>query len=240
MSAFRTAGRQFRANVWLPAILCAASIAGANEAPTRSPDPSAGVRFDQKLDAQVPLDLEFNDEQGRPATLRESFGGKPVVLLLVYFKCPMLCGVELDALSRSLEEMKLTAGREFNVVAVSFDPREGPQLARAKRDNYLKRYRRAGAEQGWRFLTGGEPSIRALADTVGFQYRFDKQTGQYAHAAGLMVLTPQGRLSRYLYGIEYPPRDLNLALVEASQNQIGSLADQLLLLCYHYDPTTGK
>jgi len=224
--------------VGLAAIVCGTAV--ADESQDSVLDPSRGVRFDQKLDAQLPLELVFQDENGRPFRLRESFDGKPVVLLLVYYMCPMLCGVELEALTRTLQEMEFSAGDEFNIVTVSFDSRETPDLAREKRKKYLKRYGRDAAETGWRFLTGDKEPIRRLTQSVGFQFRYDERNDQFAHAAGIIVVTPEGRVSRYLYGVEYPARDLRLALVEASRNRIGSAADRLLLLCYHYDPAQGK
>ena len=198
------------------------------------------VGIDQRLDEQVPLDLVFRDESGRQVQLREYFGAKPVVLALVYYECPMLCNQVLNGLVGSLKGMSLNVGDQFNVVTVSFDPRETPQLAAAKKDSYIKRYGRANAAAGWHFLTGDEDSIKRLTQAVGFRYAWDAETNQFAHASGIMVLTPEGRISRYLYGIEYAPKDLRLGLVEASQNKIGSPVDRLLLFCYHYDPATGK
>ena len=198
------------------------------------------VGIDQKLGAQVPLDIRLRDETGAAIPLRDLFQGKPIVLNLVYYECPMLCNMTMDGQVRGLTELSLDAGEDFTVLTVSFDPREGHDLAAAARRTALKRYGRPGAERGWRFLTGDEPQTRRLANAVGFRYRFDSTTGQFAHAAGLVVLTPDGKVSRYLYGVEFPPRDLRLALVQASGGQIGTATDQLLLLCYHYDPTTGK
>ncbi len=198
------------------------------------------VGIDQKLNAQVPLDLVFRDESGRAVTLREYFGERPVLLSLVYYECPMLCTLILNGLLRSLRALSFTAGKEFVVLTVSFDPREGPQLAAAKKRAYVRSYGRPEAERGWHFLTGDEDAIRRLTEAVGFRYAFDAETGQFAHASGIMVLTPQGRVARYFYGIEYAPRDLRLGLVEAAQGKIGSPVDQLLLYCYHYDPKTGR
>jgi len=198
------------------------------------------VGIDQNLDAQVPLDLTFRDETGAPVRLGDCFRGKPVVLSLVYYECPMLCGLIFDGLLKSLRVLPLDVAEDFDIITVSFDPGETPQLAAAKKENCLRQYGRPGAAAGWRFLTGDEASIRALTDAVGFRYVYDPATDQYAHASSLMVLTPNGRIARYLYGIEYQPRDLKLSLVEAADGRIGSPVDQLLLLCYHYDPTTGK
>jgi protein SCO1/2 len=198
------------------------------------------VGIDQKLNEQVPLDLVFRDEAGKVVKLREYFGEKPVILSLVYYECPMLCNMILNGLYRSLRTLSFDVGREFNVVTVSFNPKETPALAAAKKDTYIKAYARPGAAQGWHFLTGAEESIRQLTQAVGFRYTYDPQTKQYAHASGIMVLTPQGKLARYFYGIEYAPKDLRLGLVEASAGKIGSPVDQVLLFCYHYDPVTGK
>jgi cytochrome c oxidase subunit II len=203
-------------------------------------DLSRGIRIEQRLDAQVPLDLTFRDESGRAVRLGECLDGKPTILVLAYYDCPMLCTLVLNGLTSSLTDLKFNVGREFNVVTVSIDPREQPALAAAKKEIYVKRYGRAGAREGWHFLTGDEENIKRLADAVGFRYAYDPATGQYAHASGIMVLTPAGRVARYFYGIEYPPKDLRLGLVEASQGRIGSPVDQVLLLCYHYDVATGR
>ena len=198
------------------------------------------VRIDQRLDQQLPLSLTFRDESGKPVKLGDYFGEKPVLLSLVYYRCPMLCTLVLNGELRALRAVPLTIGREFDVVTVSIDPRETPELAAAKKSEYLRKYKRAGAETGWHFLTGDEKSIRQLAEAVGYRYTYDPETGQYAHAAGIMVATPRGKLSKYFYGIEYSARDLRLGLVEAGENRIGSIADQILLFCFHYDPMTGK
>jgi protein SCO1/2 len=213
------------------------SLAAA-QGTSRSNPPDAGI--EQKLGEQVPLDLTFIDEAGQPATLRELVDDKPVVLALVYYKCPMLCGQVLNGLLESLRELRLDAGREFNVLTISIDPEETPALAAAKKKGYLARYNRSGSETGWRFLTGEPDHISQIADAVGFRYTYDPKTRQYAHAAGIMVLTPEGRIARYFYGIRYNPRDLRLGLVEASSGTIGSPVDALLLLCYSYDPAHGR
>jgi protein SCO1 len=196
------------------------------------------VSLEQRLNQQVPLNLSFRDDNGSQTPLSSYFGSKPVILALVYYRCPMLCTQILNGLVVSLRGMSLVSGRDFEVVAVSIDPTETPDLAARKKAEYLRRY--AKSSTGWHFLTGAEPQIRQLAEAVGFRYAYDPRTKQYAHASAIMVLTPGGRLSRYFYGIEYAPRDLRLGLVEASENKIGSPADQLLLYCYHYDPSTGK
>jgi protein SCO1 len=204
------------------------------------PDVLKEVTIEQRLNEQVPLDLVFRDETGRPVKLGEYFGEKPVVLSLVYYECPMLCNQVLNGLVGTLEAMSFTVGKEFNVITVSFDARETPELAAAKKKTYLKRYGRAEAAEGWHFLTGDQESIDRLTDAVGFRYRWDQQSNQFAHASAIMVATPEGKLSHYFYGIEYSARELRLSLVEASANKIGSPVDQLILYCYHYDPTTGK
>jgi protein SCO1/2 len=204
------------------------------------PDVAREVGIDQKLDSQVPLDLTFRDEAGNEVRLGDYFGEKPVVLVLAYYRCPKLCNLVLNALLQSFREMSFTVGKEFNVVTVSFDPRETPELAAAKKRSYVEKYGRDGAEGGWHFLTGAKPQIDALAEAVGFRYRYLEKEDLYAHASGIMVLTPGGRLSRYFYGISYSPRDLRFGLIEASNNKIGTPADQaLLLLCLHYDVKTG-
>lgn len=199
------------------------------------------VSFEQRLNEQLPLDLVFRDETGREVKLAEYFNhGRPVILSLVFYECPMLCNQVLNGLVSSIKTLSFTAGKEFDVLTVSFDPREGPELARAKRDSYIMRYQRPGAENGWHFLVGSQESITALTKAVGFNYTYDNATNQFAHASGIIVLTPQGKLSRYFYGIDYAPRDLRFGLIEASEGRIGSPVDQLLLYCYHYDPATGK
>ncbi len=199
------------------------------------------VNIEQRLGNRIPLDLKFRDESGREVRLAEYFAkGKPVALTLVYYECPMLCSQVLNGAVGAFQGLQFTAGREFEVVTVSFDPREGPDLAARKKETYLNRYKREGAGQGWHFLTGDEASIKALADAVGFRYAWDEQSQQFAHASAIMVATPQGRLSHYFYGIDYAPRDLRLALVEASEGKVGSPVDALMLFCYHYDPAAGR
>jgi len=198
----------------------------------------AGI--DQKLDAQIPLDLTFRDESGAPVQLKSIFGSKPVIVSLVYYECPMLCTIVLNGMVSAMRAMSIDVGTDFEVLTVSFDPKETPELAAAKKATYLEQYRRPSAARGWHFLTGDEASIRALADAVGFNFEWDERMQQYAHAAGIVIATPQGRVSRYFYGVEYSPRDLRLSLVEASQNRIGSLVDAILLYCFHWDPLTGR
>ena len=199
-----------------------------------------GVGIDQNLNAQIPLELTFKDDTGQVVRLGQYFRQKPVVLALVYYQCPMLCNMVLDGLTHSMEKISLNLGPDFDVVTVSFDPRENWQLAASKKANYVEKYQRKGAAEAWHFLTGHEDAIKKLADTAGFHYKYDPATKQFAHASGIMVLTPEGRIARYLYGIEYKPRDLRLGLVEASQHKIGSPVDALMLFCFHWDPATGK
>ena len=199
-----------------------------------------GVGMDQKLHTHVPLHLVFHDEFGRLVSFGDYFHGKPVVLALVYYRCPMLCTQILNGVEMSLKAVSFNPGKDFEVVAVSFDPKDTTETAAGKRRMYLRRYNRAGTDNGWHFLTGDETNIRALTDAVGFHYKYDPKTEQFAHASGIYVLTPQGRISKMFYGVEYAPRDLRLALVEASNDKIGSPVDQVLLFCFHYDPSVGK
>jgi protein SCO1/2 len=199
------------------------------------------IGIDQNLDAQVPLDLTFRDESGTPVQLEKYFHkGKPVILTLVYYECPMLCTLVLNGLTSSLRTLSFDVGKQFEIVTVSFNPNESPQLAAGKKRTYLDEYRRPDADQGWHFLTGEPAAIETLARSVGFRYRYDPDVKQFAHAAAIMVLTPSGRVARYFYGVEYAPRDLRLGLIEAAENRIGNPVDQLLLYCFHYDPATGK
>jgi protein SCO1/2 len=198
------------------------------------------IGFDQRLGETVPLDLAFADEAGRSVRLSDYFGKKPVVLSLVYYECPMLCTLSLNGLAGALEVLSFVPGQEFEVVTVSFDPTETPVLAAAKKKAYLARYKRPGAHAGWHFLTGAKESVDALVRAVGFRYVWDEATRQFAHPAGILVLTPEGRISHYLFGVEYSPKDLRLALVDAAGGRIGNPVDQLLLYCYQYDPQTGR
>jgi protein SCO1/2 len=197
------------------------------------------VGIEQKMGAQVPTNLPFLDESGRAVTLRQ-YLGKPVILALVYYQCPSLCNMILNGVVRSMRALRMSAGDEFDVVAVSFDPRETPEMAAAKKASYVREYDREGSEKGWHFLTGAEASSKSLADSVGFRYSYDGLTNQFAHGSAIMLLTPEGRVARYFYGIDYPARDLRLGLVEASEGRVSSPVDQVLLYCYHYDPANGK
>ncbi len=198
------------------------------------------VGIEQHLNDQIPPDLIFRDETGKSVRLADYFGRKPLILNLVYYQCPMLCGEVLSGLESALRVLKFDVGKEFDVLTISFDPKETPQMATAKKAEFLKRYGRPGAAEGWHFLTGPESSIAALTKVAGFDYEYDPKTGQFAHATAIMVLTPEGRIAQYYYGVEFAPKDLRLGLVQASQNKIGSIVDEVLLYCYHYNPDTGK
>jgi protein SCO1 len=197
------------------------------------------VGIDQKMGAQVPVNLPFLDESGHSVTLSQ-YLGKPVILALVYYQCPSLCNMVLNGVLRSVKNLSLTAGNEYDIVAVSFDPRETSEMAAAKKASYVKGYNRPGAEQGWHFLTGPEASSKTLAEAIGFHYAYDAVSNQYAHGSAIMLLTPDGRVARYFYGIDYQARDVKLGLVEASDRRIGSAIDAVMLYCYHYDPSNGK
>ena len=212
-------------------------------APSGLPTALNGVGIDQKLNEQLPLDLVLRNEQGENVRLGDYFGKKPVVLSLVYYQCPMLCNQVLNGMVTAFKVMSFAPGKDFEVVTVSFDPRETPALAAAKKQtyvDYLPEAKRAQANAGWHFLTADENSISRITSAVGFRYHWDEATNQFVHASAIYVATPQGKLARYFYGIEYAPRDLRLGLIEAADNKIGSPVDQLLLYCYHYDPATGK
>jgi protein SCO1/2 len=198
------------------------------------------IGFDQNIDQMLPLDAQFRDDEGNAVTLGSYYGKRPVLLAFVYYNCPMLCTQVLNAMTATISTLSLEAGDDFDVVMVGIDPRETPAQAAAKKAEYLHRYKRRGADAGWHFLTGTEPEIKRVAKAAGFRYAWDEQTQQYAHPTGIIVTTTDGRLARYLFGIEYGPRDLKLALVEASDGKVGTFADQLILFCYHYDPMTGR
>jgi protein SCO1/2 len=215
--------------------------------PPRATTPAGGkpavlkdVGIEQRLNEQVPLDLTFRDEQGNTVELGRYFGTKPVLLSLVYYNCPMLCNQVLNGMTSGLTVLPFNVGKEFDVVTVSFDARETPEQAAEKKKTYINWYRREGAASGWHFLTGDQASIDRLTRAVGFKYAFDPATNQFAHASGIMLLTPQGKLARYFYGVEYAPKDMKFAIMEAAEGRAGSPVDQLLLYCYHYDPATGK
>ena len=205
-----------------------------------TPDPRTGAGFDQKLDDTIPLDLSFKDETGKEVKLASYFGDKPVVLQLAYYSCPMLCSVVSTALAKIVPQVGLDLGKDYEIITVSIDPRDTPQIASEKKDAVLKDYSIDSESNHWHFLTGEQAEITELASAVGFRYYYDAAQDQYAHPAGLMVLTPTGLISRYIYGIEFPPKDLRLGLVEASSNKVGTPVDQFLLLCYGYDPVSGR
>jgi protein SCO1/2 len=246
-------------NLWLVFVVAASSAFAQGPPGPSSPlygarpesgNPSSGlpsalqdVAIEQKLDHQLPLDLVFRDESGQHVKLGQYFGQKPVILAFVYYDCPMLCTQVLNGMVTSFRVLPFQVGKEFDVVTVSFDPRETSELATNKKKvyiNYMPEKMRPAATNGWHFLTGDAENISKLTDAVGFRYRYDEATKQFAHASGIMLATAQGKLARYFYGVEYAPRDLRLGLIETSANKIGSPVDQLLLYCYHYDPATGK
>jgi protein SCO1 len=217
-------------------IALAVPISAGDEA---QPAPDVGI--DQRLDQQIPLDLVFRNEEGKSVKLGDYLGAKPVILNLVYYRCPRLCSVVLNHLTESLRRIDYRIGKEFQVVTVSFDPRETPELAAAKKAAYLQSYGHADAERGWHFLTGEEPEIKRLAEAVGFRYAYDPARDQFAHVSAVMILTPQGKIARYHFGVEYPPRDVQYSLEDASAGKIGSpIARPLRMLCFSYDPSTGR
>jgi len=207
---------------------------------TQVPAQLREVGIDQKLDTRLPLDLRFRDEQGASVTLGQYFGKRPVVLSFVYFSCPRLCSMQLNGLIKAVKALSFDAGNEYEILAVSFDSREKPELAKSKKASALQTYGRTAAADGWHFLTGDEESIRALTQAAGFRYSYDPKTDQFSHSSAIMIATPDGRLARYLFGIEYSARDLRLGLIEAAAGRIGSRVDQFLLYCFEYDPHTGR
>jgi protein SCO1/2 len=218
-------------------------VSGRAAAATPSGDRPAALRdvgIDQRIGARLPLDARFRDEDGDLVRLGDYFGQQPVLLVPAYYECPMLCTLVLNGVTSALRALAFDVGADFTVVTFSFDPRETPDLARAKRDTHLRAYRRPGAEAGWHFLTGEEADIRRLTEAIGFRYAFDPAAGEYAHASGIVVATPDGTVARWFLGVEYAPRELRLGLVEASERRLGSVVDQLLLFCFRYDPHTGR
>ena len=240
VSDVRRAARAVAIFATLGVVLHGGSARGQVRSASTLPPILRNVGIDQKLNEQVPLDILFRDETGNVVRLGDYFGQKPVILSLVYYECPMLCTTALNGLEQSLKELKFNLGQDFEVVTVSFDPTEKPSLAAAKKALYVGLYGRPGAAEGWHFLTGDEDSIRKLTAAVGFRYNYDSKLKQFMHATGIIVLTPQGRLARYFYGIAYPAGNVRLALVEASQGKIGNPVDAVLLYCCEYDPMTGK
>jgi protein SCO1/2 len=230
----------------LTLLLPAAASAQYGSAPPR-PNPANAktgllkdVSIEQKIGQQLPLDLTFKDEHGQDVQLGQYFGKKPVVMALAYYECPMLCTQVLNGMTGALKTLSFEAGKDYEVVVVSIDPRDGPELARAKKATYLEHYGRPASAEGFHFLTGQDAAIKPLAAALGFHYAYDANLKQFAHGAAIYVTTPTGVVSRYLLGIDFAPRDLRLALVEASNNRLGTISDQVLLLCYHYDPASGK
>jgi protein SCO1/2 len=220
-------------------LVLAALVAGAPARAEDTPEALRGVAFAQRLGEPLPLDAPFRDEAGRPVTLRQ-YAGKPMLLVPAYYTCPMLCTLVLNGVLSALRALPFDVGREFTVITFSFDPNDGPEAAAAKKATYVGDYRRPGAEAGWHFLTGDAASVQALTDAIGFRARWDEASAQYAHASGVVLATPQGRVARYFFGVEFSPRDLRLGIVEASSERIGTLVDQLLLFCFHWDPATGR
>lgn len=223
----------------LISVLPAANPAFAQAADTQPPQ-LRDIGIDQKLNEQMPLDILFRDESGKTVRLGEYFGKKPVILTFAYYECPMLCTLVLNGLVKGMRTLPFDVGKQFEVVNISINPREGPKLAAAKKNTYIREYGRPGAAEGWHFLTGEESEIKKATEAAGFRYKYDTSSAQYIHASGIMILTPKGKFARYFYGIEYAGQDLRLGLIEAAEEKIGSPVDQVLLYCFHYDPVTGK
>ncbi len=224
---------------FLAALLLISACNAATDT-TKLPPELQGIGIEQHLGAALPLDTTFRDEQGQTVALGDYFGKRPVLFALVYYRCPMLCTQILSGIVSGLRPLRLAPGRDFDIVAISIDPEDTPQTAREKRDEYSRRYSSTAGTNGWHFLTGDQTAIHAVTEAAGFHYRFDAKSNMFIHASGIMILTPEARLARYFYGVEYEPKDLKLGLIEASGDKIGSLADQVLLFCYHYDPASGK
>ena len=216
--------------------LAAAQSAAPNQMPAALQD----VGIDQKLNAQLPLDLAFRDESGQPVTLAKYFTDKPVIISLVYFSCPMMCPEVLRGMRTSLRQVDFGIGKDYRVLTISFDPKDTPQDAAKQRAENLKQFAKPGADEDWHFLTGDEGSIQRVTQALGFRYAWDPASQMYNHATAIMILTPQGKVSKYLYGVDYPPRTVRFGLIEASHNKIGSPVDAILLFCCHYNPTSGK
>lgn len=233
---------------WMACVLLVVSAESSRAAPVERPDrleaaPKRldGVDVQEKLGAELPLNIGFTDQDGRPVTLRDYFDGSvPVILTLNYSDCPMLCSLELNGLTEGLKQLAWSAGKQFRIVTVSIDPNEKPERARKTKSRYLTQYRRPGAEPGWHFLTGSEANIRAVTDAVGFQYGYNEKRKEYVHPAAIVLLSPTAKVARYLYGIEYDARTLRLSLTEASEGKVGSSVDRLLLYCFHYDANEGR
>jgi len=231
-------GKRARSALWIPLVCALAAAPAWAQAPIDAP---RDVGMDQKLDAQAPLDTAFRDETGKTVRLGDYFHGhKPVVLVMPFYKCAGTCTLMLDGMARSFRKLDLRLGQDFEAVAISINPKETPELANAKKINILEFMNRPGSANGWHFLTGQEPEIKRLANAVGYRYVYDVKKDQYSHPSGIMILTPQGKVSRYFYGVDYPAKELRLTLVEASENKIGTLVDKLYLFCTAYDPATGR
>jgi protein SCO1 len=226
--------------VMLTAIALLRPIEAVGQSPATPKILAKEVGLDQRLGEQVPLDVTLIDEQGQAVALKDLLRDRPVILSLVYFRCPMLCTQVLNGVLKSSQGLTLDMGTDYDILSVSIDPKDTPEGAAKKKETYVAKYRRAGAEEGWRFLTGRPDEVARLAAAVGYRYRYDPKTDQYAHPSGVILLTPEGQISRYFYGIDYSPRDLRLGLIESSDGKIGTPVDQILLLCFHYDPATGK
>ncbi len=232
-------GKRFMRGTLFALLTGAAGLAAHGQVPAPQP-PVQEVGIDQRLDEQIPPDIELFNEEGEAVQLGEYFGEKPVIFALVYFSCPSQCNLVLDGILQALRVLNFDAGEEFQVVTVSFDPSDTADVAKARKVMYSEMYGRDGADEGWHFLTGEQDQITALTEAVGFRYVYDENTEQFAHSNGIILATPTGRIAQYFYGLEYSPRDLRLAMVEASNERIGSVVDEILLLCYAYDPTTGQ
>ena len=234
--------RCLNALTWLALLLAAGSAFGDSTVPSSEmPGVLKAVGYDQRIGEKVPLDVPWRDEHGRAVTLSDYLGGhKPAVLVLAYYHCPMLCDLVLQGVETGLKPLSLDPGREFDVIVAGIDPAETPALAAKKKQEILARYARPGTENGWHFLTGPQDSITRLAQAVGFRYVYDPERKQFAHAAGMVILTPEGRVSRYLLGVEFPARDIRLGLVESGNGKLGTVVDQVLLYCFHYDPLVGR
>jgi protein SCO1/2 len=219
-------------------LLLSASAWGQTRATPK--DLASVVGLDQRLGELVPLDTQWRNERGETVSLGQLVHDKPVILTLVYYRCPMLCTQVLNGVLKMSNGLSLELGKDYSIVSISIDPKETPEQAAAKKQRYVAAYRREGGERGWHFLTGEESDIQRVAEAVGYRYQYDPRSGQYAHASGIIVLTPEGRISRYFYGIDYSPRHMRLGLVESSAGRIGNAVDQILLLCFHYDPATGR
>jgi protein SCO1/2 len=244
VSSFRTAFVALSIGLASVVVSAQGNAPGVQPAPglpsSTTPVALQKVAFEQRLNEMLPLELPFKDENGKAVRLGDYFGRKPVILVFAYYECPMLCTQVLNGLESALRVLNESIGNEFDIVTVSFDPRETPVLAAGKKKAYLERYKRPGAELGWHFLTGEQASIDALTKAAGFSFYWDEPTQQFAHSSGIVVATPAGKLSRYFFGIDYSPRDVKFALIESSNGKVGTLADRLLLYCYHYDPAAGN